>query len=226
MTVSGRRSDSQSATSPPSGRNGTSASEPSACPSSTVTSSNPILLAAQRNSSSRRAPSSSSGVPSGLPASPRVATSSRVTRPASWARASAPAHAKLSSSGWASTAARPPIRSSGRYVMLALVLLVTEQRPAVGRHRAPHRTQHGQLGACHLRHEAGGARVIQERAGRRRVAAHVQPGEVVSVHPAPDPLEELVRVQQPGAEQVPVRLIDDALAFADESIGGLHEGPA
>ena len=44
----------------------------------------------------------------GVPASPRVTTSSRVVSLAACAAASAPAQPKLSSSGCASTAARPP----------------------------------------------------------------------------------------------------------------------
>ena len=210
-----------------SSENDASARPPSGNPSSSVTSSRPMRAAAQRSSSSRRSASSSSGTPSGVPASPRVATSSRTARCASCASASAPAQLKLSSSGCASTAAMPPYRSSGRDSLTGQPTsssssLSRDQPRASTEVLIVRSTASFALATSVTKRRCPG--FVQRRSRRRRVATDVQPGQVVSVHPSPDPFEQLVRVEQPDAEQVPVRVGCQALAIGDEAIGGFQEG--
>ena len=48
------------------------------------------------------------------------------------------------------------------------------------------------------------ARLVERGARWSRVAADVEPGEVIAVHAAPDALQQLVTADQPPAEGIPV----------------------
>ena len=55
------------------------------------------------------------------------------------------------------------------------------------------------------------------------VTANVQPGEVISVHPAPDQLEEPIRRNQPLPEGLPGGIPEKPVSLFDEAIRGLQE---
>src|SRR5439155_26006949 len=106
---------------------------------------------------------------------------------------------------------------------LGIRFVVAQERPPLARDGVSHRTQDRELATRYLGDEPPGAFLVELRARRRGVAPNVQPCQVVSVHAAPDALEQLVRVDQPKPEQVPVGIAQQPIALSDQLIGQLEE---